>query len=385
MPGKKFTVCHIQCLAIIAGAQRTMLQIFDALDRDKYEPVVICQGKGPLTEELDRRNIRSYAAPNLVRPIHPWCDWKAYHELKKLFAEIKPDIVHTHSSKPGIVGRLAAHHAKIDHVVHHVQGYAFHEFSSLPKKLIFQTLEAKAAKWADRIIFVSEEERQSSIDMGWVDESKAVRIPNVVDRAGRVPYTIEQREAKRRELGLEPGEVGILFVGRIDDQKQPEILVPIVQKLLAQNCKVPWKFIVAGDGPRMNQLQASVAKAGVSSHLKLLGWSSDPHGLFQSCDMLCLPSLWEGLPLVIIEAFGAGLPIVASNIKGNRELVTEDVGYLCAPRDADSYIQPLKTLIEDPELRKRLGQVGLQQSENYELHRVMKRVEALYDELTGNR
>ena len=186
MSTEKIRVCHVQCLPMVAGAQRTMLQIFDVLNRERYEPSVICQGPGPLSEELAQRDIPIHFVPSLVRPINPLRDWKAVKELEKLFLKIKPEIVHTHSSKPGFVGRRAAYLAGVPHIIHHVQGYAFHEFSSWPKKFLFQTMESMAAKWSTRIIFVSQEERDASIARGWVHAGNSNWIPNVVDRAERV-------------------------------------------------------------------------------------------------------------------------------------------------------------------------------------------------------
>jgi glycosyltransferase involved in cell wall biosynthesis len=383
MATTKIRVCHVQCLSMVAGAQRTMLQIFDVIDRDRYELSVICQNSGPLVDELNARQIPVHFAPSLVRPVHPYHDWKAIGQLRTLFEQIKPDIVHTHSSKPGIVGRRAAFRSRVPHIVHHVQGYAFHEFTSYPKRLVFETLEALAARWSSRIIFVSEEERQYSIQKGWISQEKTVRIPNVVDRSGRTPMTASQRAEIRLQHGLLPEEIGIVMIGRIDFQKQPEIIVPLASQLKASGCAGPWKLLVAGDGPLMPSLQHQIERAGLGDIVKLLGWIKEPDRLLQACDIMLLPSLWEGLPLVLIEAFGAGLPIVASRVKGNRELVMDDVGFLCDARNPSAYVQPLKALIADRQLRSRLGAAGLARAPEFDLRRVMIRVEKLYDELIG--
>lgn len=383
MSTEKVRICHVQCLPMVAGAQRTMLQIFDVLDRDRYEPSVICQGHGPLAKELADRNIPLHYAPSLVRPIHPVRDWKVVGELEKLFRKIRPEIVHTHSSKPGIVGRRAAYRVGVPHIVHHVQGFAFHEFSPWPKAFLFQRMEAMAARWSSRIIFVSQEERDASIARKWVTEENSVWIPNVVDRSTRAQMCESDRKKMRRELGLQPNEVGILIIGRVDHQKQPEIIAPLARALKAVGCRNPWKIIVAGDGPRMTQLERDVQSQRVQDCVSLLGWIEKPHRLYQCADVVLLPSLWEGLPLVLLEAFGAGRPIVASRIKGNRELVTPDVGYLCEPRNPSSYAIPLKNLIDSVELREKMGQAGLDHAPDYDLQQVMPRVEKLYDELTG--
>jgi glycosyltransferase involved in cell wall biosynthesis len=363
-----------------------MLQIFDALDRDLYAPSVICQGQGPLIDELKARDIPVHFAPSLVRSVHPWHDWRAISQLRLLFRNIKPAIVHTHSSKPGIIGRFAAHLEHIPTIIHHVQGYAFHEFSPYLQRMIYSKLEAAAARWSTKIIYVSEEERQLSINNGWVKPEQTIRIPNVLDFSGRTTkYHGSMKNECRAECGLKPGELGILVIGRIDHQKQPQILVPIAQELEKIAANQPWKLIVAGDGPLMPKLKSQIQEAQMEHRIELLGWVKDSARLFQSLDIVMLPSLWEGLPLVLIEAFGGSKPIVASNIKGNRELVTPDVGFLCQPKSPASYAQALSQLIFDKDLRTTLGQNAWQKAPDYDLYRVMPRVQELYDELTGRR
>ena len=127
-----------------------------------------CQGAGPLTDELDGQGIRWHAVPALDRPIRPHKDWQAYCQLYRLFQEQQIDIVHTHSSKPGILGRVAARRAGVPHIVHHVRGFAFHEFSPRIKRLVYSRLEQWAGRYCDRVLFVNHEEREMSIQNGWL-------------------------------------------------------------------------------------------------------------------------------------------------------------------------------------------------------------------------
>jgi len=154
-----------------------------------------------------------------------------------------------------------------------------------------------------------------SVARGWVHAGNANWIPNVVDRSGRAVLSESPRNAKRLELGLAPGDVGILIIGRIDHQKQPRIFAPLAQELKASGCKI----LVAGDGPCMTQPKSDIKKYQLQDCVSLLGWVSKPDQLYQCADVVLLPSLWKGLPLVLLEAFGAGRPIAASRIKGNRE------------------------------------------------------------------
>jgi glycosyltransferase involved in cell wall biosynthesis len=126
---RKINVCHVQVLPLLSGVQRVMLQLFSVLDRDRYQPSVICRNEGPLTEALRELSIPCILVPSLDRPVHPLHDLTAYRELRRVFDEQQFDIVHTHSSKPGILARVAAKRSGIRHVIHHVHGFAFNEFS----------------------------------------------------------------------------------------------------------------------------------------------------------------------------------------------------------------------------------------------------------------
>ncbi|HEY1600019.1 MAG TPA: glycosyltransferase, partial [Pirellulales bacterium] len=174
-------ICHVQMLPILSGVQRAMLEIFKRLDRARYEIHVACQGQGPLTDELERHSIHWHAVPALGRPIRPVKDWRAYRALYQLFRRQQFQIVHTHSSKPGILGRAAACRAGVPHVIHHVHGFAFHEFSPPGARWIYSRLERWAGTCCDRVVFVNHEERQLSVREGWLPAEKCLTIYNGVD------------------------------------------------------------------------------------------------------------------------------------------------------------------------------------------------------------
>src|SRR4029079_4163983 len=121
---------------------------------------VVCRDEGPMTDELARLGINFTTVPSLDRPIRPWKDQRAFFELKRLFERERFDIVHTHSSKPGAVARIAARIGGVPHVIHHVQGFAFHEFSPSTKRWLYSSVEKFAGRFCDWVIFANDEERQ---------------------------------------------------------------------------------------------------------------------------------------------------------------------------------------------------------------------------------
>lgn len=374
-------ICHVQLLPILSGVQRAMLDIFRHLDRRRYQPHVVCCGPGPLSEELLRLSIPCHFVPCLVRPIRPRRDFAATCALASLFRRQGFQLVHTHSSKPGFVGRLAARWAGVPHVLHHVQGFAFHEFSGPLARAVYSRLERSAGGYCDRVIFVSHEERELAIRSGILPAEKCLTVYNGVDLKCFSPER-SHRTAFRRELGLAEHEVAIAFVGRLEPQKQPAILPELASRLHSLCPRAPWRMLVAGAGPFHATLARRVREMGLSKRVQLLGWVTPPERVFHAADVVLLPSLWEGLPLTLLEAQATGLPIVASNIKGNREVVTVDTGFLCSPRAAADYAGRLAMLVADAGQRQAFGLAARRRAEQFfDSGKNMRRIAALYDAL----
>ncbi len=381
---RRIRVCHVQLLPMMSGVQRVSLEIFKHLDLRRYEPHVVCRAEGPLTEELARLGIAFHVVPEMIRSIRPHHDWPAYRRLRALFEREAFDVVHTHSSKPGVLGRIAARHAGVPAIVHHVHGYAFHEFSSPLGYWVGSQIERQIGRYCDRVIFVNQEERELSIRRGWLPAEKCVTVCTGVDcQALADSRQSVGRAVFRRERRLRDDEVAILVSGRIDNQKQPLIIPEIAKTLNTLLPRAAWRIFVSGTGPLENDLIEAIHRCGVERRVELLGWQDDRLAMVRGCDVVLQPSLWEGLPASLIEAQAAGQAAVASDVKGNRELVTPDNGFLCSPKDASAYAAALAQLIADPALRETLGDAGRQQSQRHFQVSNYRRVAELYDEMLG--
>lgn len=380
-------ICHVQVLPLLSGVQRTMLEMFKQLDRSRCEIHVACQTRGPLTDELERLDIRWHAVPELDRAIHPRRDWQAYQSLHALFRTFRFNVVHTHSSKPGVLGRLAARRAGVPAIVHHIHGFAFHDYSPRLKRAIYSQLERWAGKYCDRVVFVNHEERELSIRQGWLPAEKCLTIYNGVDLGEITPVgRLADREDCRARWRLDDNEVAIVFAGRLDPQKQPLALADIAHALRQLGTANPWRLVVVGDGPLAGPLRSRLKAFELDGHVSMVGWQDNPHAALAVADIVLLPSLYEGLSVALIEAQAAGLPIVASNVKGNREVVIPETGFLCAATEPTTYARSLARLIDNPSLRARFGRAARRHAElafdGAENHR---RVADLYDELLGHR
>jgi glycosyltransferase involved in cell wall biosynthesis len=376
-------ICHLQVFPLMSGAQRSMLETFKQIDRSRYEVEVVCKEPGPLTDELDRLQIPVHFAPHLDRAIHPWRDFKAYGELCGIFAARKYDVVHTHSSKPGVLGRLAARRVGVSAVVHQVHAFAFHDYSPWYKRWLYSTIERLVARHCDRMLFVNSEERDLVVSRGWLPAANCLTIYNGADLDAVNPRHVAQhRHVQRARWQVSDDEFVILFLGRLEYPKQPLLLAEIADRLERLRPHESWHLVVAGTGPDEERLQRAVAAMGMTHRVKLVGWQEDPLSVSHAADVAVLVSLAEGLPRSLIEAQAVGLPIVASAAKGNREVVTKDSGFLCPPKDPDAFAQCLARLIDSAELRSSMGRAARQHAEKcFDTVSNNRQIVAVYDAL----
>lgn len=379
MDQKLYQICHIQLLPLMSGVQRSMLEIFSRLDGNIYRPVVICQKSGPLTRELERRGIAAICISFLQRSINPIKDLLSLLAFMKIFKKYHFDIIHTHSSKTGFLGRLAANWAGIRYIFHTVHGLPFHEFSSFLAKRFFILAEKLVCRYSTKVIFVNHEERKLAIELGIVPAEKAVTIYNGVDLEKVKRFNSPQKRRQLRQqwhIGAHEFVVG--YVGRLWRQKDPQTLIKIIQ-LCAD---LPVKFLIVGDGPYLSRLQQM---ARDNPQILLTGWVEEPFFIYPAIDVLLLPSLWEGLSITLLEAMAFGKPLIASNIKGNRECVWHGRnGFLCEPKNPEAFKMAIRTLLEDKRLRQKMGKNSRRLCEQYFDANINARaVIRLYEEAVG--
>jgi glycosyltransferase involved in cell wall biosynthesis len=369
----------------MSGIQRITLQILDVLDLDRFEPHVVMQEPGPFSEELDRRGIRCHFLPNLVRPLNPVRDFRAYFDLKALFRRHSYQIVHSHCSKPGILARIAARRAGVPVVIHHVQSFAWHEFSKAPVRWAYKTCERIAAPFGDRVIFVNHDDRADAIQSRIVPAARSPLIYNGTDLSLFAPsFAPRTITPLRSAINLPPEGALIYFVARLEKPKQPWLIPEIAAELRRLVPDQPWKIVVAGEGSYRASVEAKLQELNLTDRVTLLGWQSeaDKYATYHDADIVLQPSLYEGLSLTLIEAQAAGLPSVAGSVKGNREVVVPGTGFLCEARSANDYAAKLSTLVRDPELRRAQGRAARAHAEReFDVDQNMRQITKLYEEL----
>ncbi|MDZ7293869.1 MAG: glycosyltransferase family 4 protein [candidate division KSB1 bacterium] len=343
--GRRIRICHLQLLPLMTGVQRAMLELLKRLDTSRFDCWVVCKQHGPLTAELAEIGVKVLVVPALVRQIVPWQDLRALVTLVRLFKHHRFQIAHTHSSKTGALGRLAARLAGCDLVFHTVHGLPFHEFSPKRERFWYGLVERMAGLCTDHVIFVNHEERKLAIERHLVRAARASTAYNGVDLAQvKRANTQEARMSFRRTWGISEDAFVVAYVGRLWEQKDPTTLAAIVDQCAA----LPVHFLIVGEGPYQPYFAARFAG---QRHVTMTGWIADPMTIYPAIDVLVLPSLWEGLSMTLIEAMAFGKPLVASNIKGNRECVRHGYnGFLCTPRRPQEFVAAIGTLRREKDL-----------------------------------
>jgi glycosyltransferase involved in cell wall biosynthesis len=383
--GAPVGVAHVITRFDVGGAQETALRVCAGLDRERFDPVLLtgpdAGSGGSLREEAEQRGVEVVVVPALHGPIRPWSDRQAVEAVAKVLRARKVRVVQTHSSKAGVVGRVAAGRAKVDVVVHTVHGWSFNDTQSPTVAAAYRWIERALARRTDALVVVTNADRDLGLrwKIGRPEQYALVRSGIRLDEA-----PTRDRDAVRAELGWGKGEVVVVSVGRLEAQKDP---LTLVRAVAAARRTVPsLRLALVGGGSLADEVEAAVADAGLTGRVDLLGLRTDVPDLLGAADIFALSSRFEGLPRAVLEAVRAGLPVVATDTGGVGEVVADRVsGCLVPIGDAAAMGRAITKMATDPhraasyvaEARARLPQ--------FTEARMVADTEALYDRLLAAR
>lgn len=330
----------------VGGAQVHVLQLLRAL-KARFDVHVAVGDEGFLTREARCLGVEVHVLPALVQPISPIRDLAAIWSTLKLLRTLRPSLVHAHSSKAGLVGRIAAVQTGVP-AVFTAHGWAFAEGVPPGRRLLAILAERTAARWADRIITVSEQDRMLALRYGVGPASKLVTIYN-----GVADIPLQARPAAGNDAG---NEICVIMVARFSPQKDHSLLI----RALA-GVQGTWRLKLVGEGPTRPQVESLVRSLGLQERVEFLGARQDVPTLLAGAHVFVLTSNWEGFPLSILEAMRAGLPVIASDVGGVREAVLEGITGFLVPRGNELILRNrLELILADSALRLRMGQAGRQ-------------------------
>ena len=334
----------------IGGAQIHVRDLTTAARELGHEPAVIAGGNGPFTEALIAQGIPTFPLEHLVAPIRPLRDIQAYREISGVLRALRPDLVSTHSSKAGILGRLAARSVGIP-AIFTAHGWAFTPGVPSGRAAVYRRIERWAAPFASRIVTVSEFDRRLALEYRIARQDQIVTVHNGMPD---VPPTL------RADPGRTP--VRLVMVARFEGQKDQRTLI----RALAGLPQYPWELDLIGDGPLIPEIAALCSELGVSERVHFSGQVLDVETRLADAQVFLLISNWEGFPRSILEAMRAGLPVVASAVGGIEESVHDgETGFVVPRGNVDTLRARIEQLFLDPALRQRLGAHGRERYERY--------------------
>lgn len=374
-------VLHIITHLALGGATKNVLALCRLSDPAHVQPAVLCgetsSDEAALDGTEDSLGIHVHTLPSLRRPIRPVADGLAYRDLVAWLRRDPWDVVHTHGSKAGVLGRLAAAEAGVPVIVHTVHGWGHHERQQRLMRGVYVALEKRAARVSDRIIVVADVNREQGLADGIGTPDQYATIRGGIDISRFRDITVDRR-AVRASLDIPEDAPVVGTVSRLAEQKAPGDFVRMASLIHAQ-----WPdahFVFVGGGPLEAKTQAQVRAAGLADVVHLLGYRDDIPQLLRAFDVFVLNSLWEGLPAVFAQAMCARLPIVATNVGGAAEAVFDGQNGLLVPAgDPDAQATSVMRLLNDPSRRRAMGRRGLEIVDPLFSERDMtRRVEALY-------
>jgi starch synthase (maltosyl-transferring) len=351
------------------GAERALVQIVTRLDRSRWEPFVFClSGEGELAAVLRDAGIAVVCLGANRRH-----GLRVVWRLSRRLAKLRPTILQTFLYHANIAGRLAGRAARIPMIVSGIR--------VAEKRSAFRLWLDRATGWmVARHVCVSQDVAAFSAARGRLPVSKIRVIPNGVDAA----RLAEAPRAELAQFGIPPASRTLLFVGRLDPQKGPFVLLTAVKDLLPRHPEL--HVLMVGDGPLGEKLRTWVAKENLQSRIHFAGRRNDVPSLFRAADLFVLPSLWEGLPNVVLEAMAAGIPTVASRVEGISDLLIDGrTGLIVPPNSPPDLAEAIARMLADPQQARRMAREAQRiVQERFTWQNVVEQYEQTYRELLAS-
>ncbi|MEC9010107.1 MAG: glycosyltransferase family 4 protein [Planctomycetota bacterium] len=381
-------IVHVITRLIVGGAQENTLLTAAGQAEEFGDDVTVVTGpgagpEGSLEEWALQRGLALRLVPEMGRAIRPWKDWKSYQAIATAIRELSPDIVHTHSSKAGILGRAAASRQRVP-VVHTIHGAAFHFGQSRLSQTVFRQAERWAARRCQRLIGVCDAMTQQYVNAGIATPEMFTTIYSGMDVEPFLDPP-RSREEVRAELGFEEDNIVIGKVARLFNLKGHRYLLEAASQII-KNCPRA-RFLLVGDGPLREQFEAQISRDGLADHFVLTGLV--PPGqipeLIHATDLVVHASVWEGLARVLPQSMIAGKPVVSFEIDGAPEVVLhEETGLLVQPESVEGLVESVTRLVGDQELRQRLGDEGCRRwTETFRYQEMARLVREVYQDVLG--
>jgi glycosyltransferase involved in cell wall biosynthesis len=374
-------VLHVITRLTLGGAADNTLRQIQALTRGGYDAALavgLAASDARFVERARGEGCRLVDVPALAREPRPARDLRALGALVRLMRHERSVIVHTHTSKAGFIGRLAARIARVPAIIHQPHGHIFYAYYGATRTALYIGLERLAARWSDRLVTLTDRGIDEHLAVGIGRRSQFITVPSGVptdELRARAP----ERAAARRALGLPPDAFVVAAVGRLVPVKGFDLLVQALPALLEA---LPDALVlVAGDGPERERLAVRAERLGVRDHVRLLGSHTDVVEVLAAADVLAAPSRNEGMGRALVESMALGVPVVASAVGGIPAVVDDDVGRLIASDDSGALAAALIEVGTDRRLRVKLADAARARADDFSTAVAEAKMLEMYDGL----
>jgi glycosyltransferase involved in cell wall biosynthesis len=373
-------VLHIHTLSVISGSGLNVLDTVKRLKEKGYKVEFASSPEGgSLIDEVASFGITVRPLRYLGREVNILKDPLALFELMLLIRRQRYDIVHTHNSKAGFIGRIAARIAGVPVVIHTIHGFSFHEYERPPFRILYVLLERLAAKFSDALITVSTPLKEWGLRLGIGKDAQYRVIPDGID-IERFKVNTDSG-IKRSELGIAADDLAVGLVAKLWDGKGHHTLIKAMPDIIKEVPRV--KFIFVGEGYLRRNLENQVTTLGLKDSVLFTGFRKDIPEITSIFDLAVLPSFFEGLGRSLLEAMVLSKPVVATNVGGIPEVVKDNLnGFLVPPGDARALAEAIIHLLKNKELRRRMGEEGRKQiDERFSTKKMVDNIEGVYRQI----
>lgn len=335
----------------------------------------VCARTGFWFEELQNKYGLICHEVNLPRnPIHPSI-FKGWEQVKKLQKENHYDLVYCQQPVGGVMGRMVAHKFKIS-CLYTAHGFHFFKGNNKLKNLLFRSIEKYCSRYTDALVTINEEDYQNALKF---KAKKVYKINGIgVDLNKYAQNDKLDKNKFRKSLGLKEDDFVVVSIGELNENKNTLRLIDVMSKI--DNPKI--KYLVCGQGPLKKDFEEKIKKYNLEDRVKMLGFRKDIPDILTIADLYIMPSYREGLSKSMMEAMCYGLPIVASKIRGNIDLLgNNEGGLLCKPTDNEAFLNAIILLYADKKLATKYGKRNLKEIKKYYIQVVLKQMEKIYKEM----
>ncbi|MDR1417683.1 MAG: glycosyltransferase family 4 protein [Endomicrobium sp.] len=368
-------VCYIITKLDLGGAQKVALYIAKNIDKNMFDSFVISGFGGVLDDDVQKK-LKFYQLKRFVREISLIKDIKTFIDIYLILKKEKPDIVHTHTPKAGILGRLAAKLAGVQTIVHTIHGYGFSDEHKWYLKYLFIWAERLCALFSTKLIFVSEENIKKGFKYRIVKKNNFELIRAGIDTGFYKNFVLKR--GFKEEIGVSWNTKIVVTVSSLKSPKNLKDFINVANEVTKSIKDVV--FVIVGDGEQREDIESLIKKFNLTTKVILLGWRTDIANILKSSDIFILTSLWEGLPCSILEAMCCSKPVIANAIDGIKEIVLHNkTGFLIEPNNYKQMAEKVKYLLLNKNISKEMGEIGCNLiCEEFDINYALKQHENLY-------